>query len=166
MVLQSVTEERQWHQGMQRVAGLQLIAEDRQQPHEDTRSLIDFSCRSHRQWQAFGVAIHKLQYRFDLSSLTLQVCWVLQGTRWKLVTSLLPLLFCHACHCCMDASLINLCMHWHRHCGGPITIIVVVIIMRCFCHMRQGASADKLQVKAAKSYPLLVSPDPSKEVVQ
>ena len=32
----------------------------------------------------------------------------------------------------------------------------------CSCQKRQGASADKLQVRLLKSYPLLDSPDPSK----
>jgi hypothetical protein len=34
--------------------------------------------------------------------------------------------------------------------------------MRCSCHKRQHASADKVQVKAANILPLLDSPDPSK----
>lgn len=33
---------------------------------------------------------------------------------------------------------------------------------RCSCHNRQAASAEKLQLKAAKSYPPLVLQDPSK----
>ena len=42
-------------------------------------------------------------------------------------------------------------------------LFVSIIIVPCSSYMkRQGASVDKLQVKAAKVLPLVDSPDPSK----
>ena len=46
--------------------------------------------------------------------------------------------------------------------GLSASIQILLLLTRCFFHKRQGASADKMQLKAAETRPLLDSPDPSK----
>ena len=50
----------------------------------------------------------------------------------------------------------------HDNINYHIIIVIIIIVITRFSCQRQGASADKLHVKAAKFLPLLDSPDPSK----
>ena len=52
-------------------------------------------------------------------------------------------------------------LHRPGRCSDQI-IFFLLLLLRALPARRQGASADKLHVEAAKLYPLLDSPDPSK----
>jgi hypothetical protein len=54
----------------------------------------------------------------------------------------------------------GICSVERRTCDSTDSLIL--FLLHAFPAQRQGASADELHVKAAKSFPLLDSPDPSK----